>query len=126
MATPQKSGERTVSIATGVSAGKMIRELALCLENYFSGLKIRVYEVTNEFFGGHVTVTGLLTGKDILSQLKGRDLGERLYISRSMLRAGEAVFLDDMTLEDLEKELEVQVIPVENNGRDFVDKVTGI
>ncbi|MCX7842699.1 MAG: DUF512 domain-containing protein [Clostridia bacterium] len=117
---------RTVSIATGVSPAAFIRGLSQELENRIQGLKINIFEIKNCFFGENVTVTGLLTGSDLLSQLKGKALGQELLISRSMLRAGEDVLLDDCTVRDLESGLGVKVTAVDNSGKDFVKKVAGI
>ena len=117
------AGDRKVSIATGVSAYLYIKEMTELLEKKFSGVKIGVYAIKNDFFGQNVTVTGLLTGKDIAAQLKNKELGEELFISRSMLKSGENLFLDDFTLEDLEKSLDIKVTVVDNDGRDFIRKL---
>lgn len=119
------AGKREVSIATGVSAAKYIRELACDLESRFGGLKINVYEIKNLFFGENVTVTGLLTGQDIYSQMKDRSLGSELLICRSMLRSGEEVFLDDYTIGRLSEELGIRITVVDNSGSDFIDKAIG-
>lgn len=121
-----EAGVRSVSIATGVSAFQYISELAAAVGKSFKNLEVNVYEIKNNFFGENVTVTGLLTGTDLIAQLKGKKLGEALLISKSMLRAGEQVFLDDYTVDMLEKALKVKVIPVENTGKDFVEKILGI
>ncbi len=70
-------------------------------------------------------MTGLLTGGDIADQLEGQDLGQELLISRSMLKAGEEIFLDDYTVGMLEEKLGVKVAVVENNGKDFIEKILG-
>jgi len=119
-------GPRRVSIATGVSPKKYIREMVEELENRYNNLKVYVYEIKNIFFGENVTVTGLLTGRDLISQLKGKELGSVLLISESMLKSGEKVFLDDITVHDIEKELNIKIEAVKNTGRDFVNKVLGI
>jgi len=117
---------REVSIATGVSVVNYINEMVKTLEKRYNKLKVDVYEIKNRFFGENVTVAGLLTGRDLISQLKGKELGEELLISNSMLKAGEKVFLDDVTVDMLEKELGVKVTAVWNSGRDFLEKVLGI
>ncbi|HPD01362.1 MAG TPA: DUF512 domain-containing protein [Acetivibrio sp.] len=121
---PEK--RRKVSIATGVSSYKYIKELADVLENKYKDLNVNVYKIKNEFFGENVTVTGLITGQDLVKQLFDKDLGEELLISVSMLRSGEEVFLDDYTVDMLEKELGIRVTVVENCGNDFVEKILGI
>ena len=80
-----------------------------------TGVSIGVHAVVNDFFGGFVTVAGLLTGTDIIGQLRGKDLGEVLLVPDVVLREGEAVFLDDMTLEDLGKELGVRVMLIDSS-----------
>ncbi len=114
---------RSVSIATGVSSYKYIKNLADELENRYNSIKINVYEIENEFFGKNVTVTGLITGGDLISQLKNKELGDDLLISISMLKDGEKIFLDDIKLDDIEKELNVTIKVVENDGKDFIRKI---
>lgn len=101
----------TVSTFTGESAypelARFIGELSAK-----TGVNIHLYPVRNEFFGGHVSVTGLLTGRDIVAQLRGRPLGEILLVPDVVLKEGEEVFLDDFSLLDLERELGVKVLKV--------------
>ena len=114
---------KTVSIATGKSAYKFIAEKARVLEEKVKGLKINVYEITNDFFGNLITVTGLLTGGDIYSQLKGKELGSSLLLARNMLKDDEDIFLDDMKLTELEDKLGVKITITECDGSDFIEKV---
>jgi len=100
-------------IATGVSAAALIEKELEKLPR--KGGKYRVYAINNEFFGPGVNVAGLLTGRDILKQLKGKDLYTRVLIPEVMLRSGTDVFLDDITVSELEKELGV---PVKTAGAD--------
>lgn len=119
------SGEyrKTVSIATGYSIYDFISEISHELEKKAEGLKINVYKIENTVFGKNITVSGLLCGKDIITALKDKELGETLYISKSMLRSGENVLLDDLTTTDLERELNVKVVAVESDGYDFIEKI---
>ena len=87
-----------LSIATGRLAYPYILEMAGRLMALDGGINIHVYEITNRFFGEKITVAGLLTGGDMIEQLKGKPLGERLLLSQNMLSAGEEVFLDDVTV----------------------------
>ena len=80
-------------------------------------------EIRNDFFGHGVSVAGLITGQDLLAQLKGKNLGERVLISANMLRDGGDVFLDDMTPQQLSDELGVQIVPVEIDGADLLAKI---
>jgi len=77
----------------------------------------------NDFFGHTVDVAGLITGQDLLAQLKGKDLGRRLLIPQTMLRHGEGVFLDDMTPADLQRELGVPVVAVECDGARLLESL---
>lgn len=122
---PVRFNNRIVSIATGQSANGFIKELTVILQQKYDNIRINVYTIKNDFFGKNVTVAGLLTGRDIASQLAGKNLGEELLISRNMLKSGEEVFLDGYTVKMLEKKLCVKVTVVENSGRDFVDKILG-
>jgi NifB/MoaA-like Fe-S oxidoreductase len=117
--------KRKVSIATGSSAYNYIKELALYLKEKFK-VDINVFEIKNEFFGENVTVAGLLTGRDIVSQLMGKDLGDELLVTKSMLKSGEDLFLDDYTVSMIENKLNVKINVVENSGKAFVDSVLGI
>lgn len=122
---PVFEGPRNISIATGFSVSEYIKDMARELENRYNGLKINVFPIKNDFFGENVTVTGLLTGADIAAQLDRSKLGSELLISRSMLRAGEQVFLDDYTVEKLEKSLGIKVTAVDNDGAEFIKIVLG-
>jgi NifB/MoaA-like Fe-S oxidoreductase len=84
---------------------------------------IRLYAIRNDFFGENITVSGLLTGQDIRDQLKGRELGERLLLPQNVLRSGESVFLDDLTVADLEETLQVPIYIVKSSGYDFADEI---
>lgn len=118
--------DRKVSIATGVSAYGYIKGFAAKIEGKFCGVHVNTYEIKNKFFGENITVTGLLTGRDILEQLKGRELGEELLICRCMLKVGERLFLDDFTVDMLQEGLGVKITIVENDGKDFIDKILGM
>ncbi len=120
--TPEKS--REISAVTGAAAYPLIKELANSLEIRYN-IKINVYEVKNIFFGESVTVSGLLTGQDILEQLKGRELGKELIIPDNSLRDGEEVFLDDMTVAQLSTALGVPVTSCKADGYELLDKFLG-
>ncbi len=115
--------ERVVSLATGLLAYPYILGMAKEMEEAFPGIKINVYGIVNEFFGEQITVSGLLTGQDMKKQLKGKELGERMLLPENVLRSGERVFLDDITVEELEKALQVKVDIVKSSGRDFVHAI---
>ncbi|WP_296645275.1 DUF512 domain-containing protein [Romboutsia sp. 13368] len=119
----QISKTKKVSIATGHSAYEFMCEMAKCVMDKCPGVEIDVYKIINNFFGDTITVSGLITATDILDQLKGEDLGETLYIPRSMLKADEEIFLDNITLEKLSDMMGIEVVPCLNEGKDFVDKI---
>lgn len=112
-----------LSIATGSLVYPNILKMSEKLMALFPGLTIHVYEIINHFFGEMITVAGLLTGGDIIDQLKGKPLGERLLLSQNMLRAGEEVFLDDVTVPGMEKALQVKIDIVKSSGYDFVEAI---
>lgn len=115
--------KETLSMATGRLAYPYILRMAHQLMEAVPGLQIRVYEIINEFFGEKITVSGLLTGGDIMRQLKGKELGERLLLPENVLRSGERVLLDDVTVEEMEKTLQVKIDIVKSSGYDFVEAV---
>ncbi len=118
---PVAPGKKT--IATGMCAYPYIRQFADMVQRKYPQVEIEVHPVTNRLFGSKVTVAGLLSGQDLISALSGKQLGDTLLLTRSMLRAEGDVFLDDMTPAELAHQLGVQVTFVENTGKDFVDKM---
>jgi NifB/MoaA-like Fe-S oxidoreductase len=124
----REQSERNVYIATGFAAAEFIGECTATLNDLFGeayNTHIEVVPIVNNFFGGGVTVTGLLTGSDIINALKDYKFNGNslLCLSKNMFRHGTEVFLDDFELEMLRKQLKVDIIAIENNGYDFLDKV---
>jgi putative radical SAM enzyme (TIGR03279 family) len=117
---------RHVCIATGVSVYKYLKEMVEILQKRYNKLRVDVFPIRNEFFGENVTVTGLLTGADIIKQLDGKSKAGELLISKCMLKAEEDIFLDDYTVDRLADALGKKITIVENDGHDFVDKILGI
>jgi NifB/MoaA-like Fe-S oxidoreductase len=117
--------KRRVSIATGVASYPMISSLAERIMKITDKVEIVPYEIKNYFFGESITVSGLLTGKDIYGQLVGKELGDSLLIPRNALRSGEDVFLCGMTVAELEEGLGVSIRVCENDGFDFIDAIFG-
>lgn len=118
-----KSKIKKVSIATGHSAYEFMCEMAKCIMEKCPNVQIDVYKIINNFFGDTITVSGLVTATDIIDQLKDKNLGETLYIPRSMLKADEEIFLDNITLENLSDIMGLKVVPCLNEGKDFIDKI---
>ncbi len=114
------------SIATGAAAAPLFEKLIELGKEAFPVLDGRAYTVLNDFFGRSITVTGLITGRDLINQLKGKDLGERLLISQNMLRRDEMDFLDDVTLEEASAALGVPIYPVEQDGFALWDAMCGL
>ena len=114
------------SIATGLSAAPFVQEIVDNARKQCGNIKGTVYPIVNRFFGETITVSGLITGTDLIEQLRGKDLGGRLLIPDNMLRAGEQVFLDDVTVEQVEQALDVTVVPVPaDSGFDLADAILG-
>lgn len=122
---PDMSVREELSIATGRLAYPYIRRMSQEMTEDFPGLEIHVYAIRNDFFGEMITVSGLLTGQDILAQLQDKPLGRRLLLPQNVLRSGETVFLDDLTLEELKNTLQVEINIVKSSGYDFIDAVLG-
>lgn len=122
---PDKKFSRHVVAATGEIAYDFIKSLAERIEKKANGVKIDVYAIKNNFFGGGVTVSGLVTGGDIIAQLKDKPKGDILAIPQSMLRDGEDIFLDDLTVDNVEKSLGMPIVPIMNDGYEFIEKLIG-
>ena len=113
------------SIATGVSAAPYFEKLLGMAKEKYGTINGKVYPIENDFFGRSINVTGLITGQDLIHQLRGRDLGQRLLISQNMLRREEMDFLDDVTLEQASRELGVPIYPIEQDGFALWDAMAG-
>ena len=112
---------KEISVATGKLAHSFIADMAGQLMAQYPQLSIHVYPIKNDFFGEMITVSGLLTGQDLLAQLKTRPLGDKLLLPQNMFKSGETIFLDDMTLDTLEKALQVPIDIVKSSGQDFLN-----
>ncbi len=113
--------DKNYVIATGTLAKSFMEEIANKAMNKFQKLKLNVIPINNKFFGETITVSGLITGRDLISQLKDIDNVDGVIIPKSMLRRDSEIFLDDLTVEDIENQLKTQVIPVEVSGKEFVN-----
>lgn len=119
--TKKNDLNKTVSLVTGTSSKKFMEKMVEKIRKLDNSLNLIVHSITNEFFGEDVTVTGLITGQDIVNQLKGKFLGEYLLIPEVMLKDNEDLFLDDFPLKELEEVLNVKVIKIPVNGREFIE-----
>ncbi|QSX08766.1 DUF512 domain-containing protein [Alkalibacter rhizosphaerae] len=111
---------RAVSVATGKLAKNSIQDLVDRFKQRIPSADVQVHCIENRFFGEKITVTGLLTGRDLVEQLKEDGHHQTILIPENMLKHDEPLFLDDMTLEEAMKALDAQVIPVSLDGDAFV------
>lgn len=123
VAEPEDCAGTPFAIATGVSAAPYLQKLLDSAGEKFPNLQGRVYPIVNDFLGHTIDVAGLVTGGDLIAQLRGKPLGQRLLIPQNMLRHGEGVFLDDVTLENVQKALGVPVEPVIQDGGELFDAI---
>ena len=121
-----EGGERHVTIATGYSPYPIMCKLAKLAEEHFPLLRCDVRRIRNDFFGDTITVTGLITAQDLIAQLKGTDIGDQLLLSSAMVRRDSEVFLDDLTITDVERELGVTVRISNSDGYELLDAIMGI
>lgn len=112
-----------VTIACGEGVFPYMKRIMSMINEKFPNITINTRAIKNNFFGGGVNVSGLVTGGDLIDQLRGDDLGDRLIITSSMLRFENDLFLDDVSTDDVERELGVTIVPVNNNGNDLVEAV---
>ena len=118
--------KRRMTLATGKLAYQTISDMAEQMMEAFDNLDLQVVAIRNDFFGERITVSGLLTGQDLIAQLKDLSLGEKLLLPQNILRSGENYFLDDITVPELEETLQVKVDIVKSSGQDFVDSILNI
>jgi len=112
-----------VSMATGYAAYDYLKTMTERLEEIYPNVKIHLYKIRNDFFGEKITVAGLITGQDLMNQLKGKPLGQKLLLPCNMLRDGEEVFLDDTTISEVKETLQVQVNIVKSSGQDLIEEL---
>ena len=118
-------GHHKVTIATGRLAAPFIKELANDFMAEFPGYEVEVVDIRNDFFGERITVSGLITAQDMVAQLKDKELGNAVAIPCNMLRMGERVFLDDMTVEEVENALQVPLLIVKSSGQALLEGMLG-
>lgn len=119
-------GKRKVTVATGTAAYEFHKMLAEKAMEKFPKLNIQVVKIINHFFGETITVAGLITAGDLIDQLKDIDLGDELIIPKVMLKSDEPVFLDDLSVADVEKALNISVTPSPNEGFEYLDILLGV
>ena len=117
------SKEISLTLACGTGVAGFMQELMDKITERFENIKINVIGIKNDFFGGGINVSGLVTGRDLINQLKGCDLGEKLLIPSVMLRREGDIFLDDISLEEVENALNITVVPVSNSGDMLLNEI---
>ncbi len=120
--TPKK---RDVAIVTGVLSQKIIEQAIAIVKEKYPNLNCTVYPIINHFFGEKITVSGLVTATDIIEQLKDKNLPEAVLIPSSMLRSEQDMFLDSVTVEQVETALQRKLTVIYNDGYDLVQNVIG-
>ncbi len=118
-------GKRHVTIATGTAAYPFLNELLDELRIKCHNLTCNLVPIQNNFFGNTINVAGLVTGGDLIDQLKGMNLGDELILPNVMLRREADIFLDDVSLNDLSRELKIKVVPVPNDGYELLNAILG-
>ncbi|MCR5023552.1 MAG: DUF512 domain-containing protein [Lachnospiraceae bacterium] len=120
---PERGKSSDISLAGGLLMDPVREKLLKRLADFYPKVRVRNYPVRNDFFGEQITVSGLLTGQDIVAQLKGKELGTKLFLPGNLLRAGTDVLLDDMTLEGISDALHVPVEIIATDGYEFIRKL---
>ncbi len=122
---PDAGREADVSLVTAPCAAMYIEQLVQRVQQVFPKVRVHTHCIVNHYFGDHITVTGLLTGRDIVGQLREQERGRKLLLPENLLRDGQDVLLDDMSIREIEEALQMPVDIVKSSGRDFIDKIIG-
>ena len=120
---PSQIADNDITVVCGMAAAPLIKSTVDKATTKWHNLVCRVYPIKNDFFGERITVSGLVTGSDIIKQLKNKEIGKNLLIPANMLRFERDMFLDNVTVAELQNELNVKVIITEGDGADFIDKL---
>ena len=115
--------ETNVSLAGGTLIYKTFQQEVIPVLNRIDNLNVTLYPVTNNFFGESVTVTGLLTGKDIISQLSSESLGDALWMSHRILNDDQTKTLDDLTLADISKGIDCPIYVSDDSFLELINNL---
>lgn len=115
--------KREMSLATGRLPYPYILRLVEAMQDKFPNTTVEVTAIRNDFFGESITVSGLVTAQDLITQMRGKVRGGQLLIPCNMLKVDEDIFLDDYTVEDVEKALQTELIIVQSGGQDLLDAI---
>ena len=122
---PAPRRKRSLGVVTGVAAAPLMKNIVDIAAEKWHNFECEVYKIRNDFFGEQITVAGLITGQDIIAQLKGKPLPKELFIPDVMLRHEKDMFLDNITPADIAKELKVKVRVIGSDGASFVAALNG-
>lgn len=122
----KKYPPRKCSIATGRLSYGFIRELAQRVNETIENVHCDVYAIRNDYFGETITVSGLVTAQDIMKQLNDKELGDELLLPSNMIMRNSDIFLDDYSIADVEKALDIKVRITENDGRALLEGILGL
>lgn len=117
---------KELSLASGVLAAPYLEQMAKDISDKFKSINLHLYTIENDFFGKNITVAGLITGNDIINQLKDKNLGKALLLPDVLLRHGEDILLDDIKVEDIERALQTSICIVQSDGKSFIDAILNI
>ena len=123
---PDNLPSRKVGIITGVAAYDLMKETGKLIGEKCPSVETEVFAIRNEFFGESVTVSGLVTGRDVINQLKGKCIPSKILMPEVMFRDSTDIMLDDVTIETLEKELDVKITKIKTDGYSTVDAICGL
>ena len=118
--------EVEVSMASGELMEKYLEQIIGWVQEKYPNVNVHLYPIHNDFFGERITVSGLVTGQDLAKQLKRKALGSRLLLPCNMFRSGEDIFLDDMTLSELQDTLQADIDIVKSSGQDLIERIIEI
>lgn len=114
---------KKISLGTGMLGAPILKNMMLKFNEKFPNIEMKIYPIINKFFGSDITVVGLLTGQDIINQLKNQDLGEYLLLPDVLLRSGEEVLLDDITITEIKNALQTEIRIVQSDGKSLIDAI---
>lgn len=115
--------KKKILIATGTLAKDFMERIANAISSRFSDLELNVVAITNDFFGDTITVSGLITGQDLIYQLDKYKEIDKIIIPRSMMKSDEEIFLDNISIEEVREKLDVDVIISKVNGKDLINTI---
>ena len=108
---PEQVPPRQLTWVVGNAVEKVFQPILERL-NTVSGLDVKMHALSSDYWGQNITVTGLLTGHDLITKLQGNNLGEGIILPSVMLKHGELVFLDDINVEEVSRQLHTPIFPV--------------